>query len=106
MLEAVMFGHSQFQPVIQAIVDLAEECAKEPWALPAEDPQKDKLVVRLKELASEELSAAYRIKDKVLRNEKVSINKDQTIEALVEEDFPEALAVKEFKELAKNICEK
>src|SRR5262249_1022656 len=34
MLGAVMFGHKGFQPVIQAIIELAESCAKEPWDLP------------------------------------------------------------------------
>ena len=67
MLEAVMFGHSHFQPVIQAIIDLAEDCAKEPWELAPEDPQKDKLVERLKELATNDLKAAYTIKEKGLR---------------------------------------
>src|ERR1700730_16591753 len=32
MLGAVTFGHKHFQPVIEAIIDLAETCAKEPWA--------------------------------------------------------------------------
>ena len=31
MLEAVMFGHRGFQPVIKAIIKLAEKAAKEPW---------------------------------------------------------------------------
>ena len=31
MLGAVMFGHREFQPVIQAIIELAEAAAKEPW---------------------------------------------------------------------------
>src|SRR5437868_11552568 len=35
MLGAVMFGHKSFQPVIQAIIELAESCAKEPWDLPS-----------------------------------------------------------------------
>ena len=34
MLGAVSFGHESFQPVIQAIIELAEHAAKEPWALP------------------------------------------------------------------------
>src|SRR5262252_2939164 len=34
MLGAVMFGHKSFQPVIQAIIELAEACAKEPWNMP------------------------------------------------------------------------
>ena len=33
MLGAVMFGHTHFQPVIEAIIGLAERCAKEPMAL-------------------------------------------------------------------------
>src|SRR5262249_47171618 len=31
MLEAVMFGHRGFQPVIKAIISLAERAAKDPW---------------------------------------------------------------------------
>jgi len=99
MLEAVMFGHSHFQPVIQAIIELAEDCAKDPWELPTEDPQKEKLVERLKELATTDLTKAYGTKDKSLRHEKVRTVKTQTVEALAEEGFPEALAVSEFKEL-------
>ncbi len=34
MLGAVTFGHEQFQQVIQAIIGLAEQCAKDPWNLP------------------------------------------------------------------------
>ena len=37
MLGAVTFGHKSFQPVIEAIIELAETCAKEPWSL-AEPP--------------------------------------------------------------------
>ena len=39
MLGAVMFGHQQFQPVIQAIIELAEAAAKEPWPLPPASPE-------------------------------------------------------------------
>jgi len=102
MLEAVMFGHEHFQPVIQAIVDLAEDCAKDPWELPTEDLQKGKLVERLKELAIDELKNAYTIKDKSLRHQKLGLVKSQTVEALKEEDFPEALATAQFKELEKD----
>jgi polyribonucleotide nucleotidyltransferase len=33
MLGAVTFGHQGFQPVINAIIELAESCAKEPWGM-------------------------------------------------------------------------
>jgi polyribonucleotide nucleotidyltransferase len=38
MLGAVTFGHDGFQPVINAIIDLAEQCAKEPFEVPAPSP--------------------------------------------------------------------
>lgn len=103
MLEAVMFGHAHFQPVIQMIIDLAEECAKAPWEISPQDPQKEKLVERLKSLAIEDLKEAYSIHDKALRHKKVSLIKAQTTEALVEEGFPAHLAAGEFKELTKNL---
>ena len=37
MLGAVMFGHRHFQPVIEAIIKLAEKAAKEPRDLPASE---------------------------------------------------------------------
>jgi polyribonucleotide nucleotidyltransferase len=37
MLGAVMFGHKGFQPVIDAIIQLAEKCAKEPRDFQPED---------------------------------------------------------------------
>jgi len=47
MLEAVMFGHRSFQPVIDLIIDLAEACAKEPWDLPVPALDADSLQARL-----------------------------------------------------------
>ena len=40
MLGAVMFGHRHFQPVIQAIIELAEKAAKEPRDLTVVDNAK------------------------------------------------------------------
>ena len=37
MLGAVKFGHDAFQPVINAIIELAEHAAKEPWPLTETD---------------------------------------------------------------------
>src|SRR5690606_2975968 len=39
MLGAVTFGHEQYQAVINAIIDLAEQCAKEPWPLAEPAPE-------------------------------------------------------------------
>ncbi|MBT5811039.1 MAG: polyribonucleotide nucleotidyltransferase, partial [Rhodospirillaceae bacterium] len=37
MLNAVMFGHREAQKVIDMIIDLAEDSAKEPWDVPGPD---------------------------------------------------------------------
>src|SRR5262249_26104763 len=52
MLGAVMFGHSGFQPVISAIIELAEAAAKEPWPMPEEAPTVPAVRTRLKEVAA------------------------------------------------------
>src|ERR1700689_3985105 len=40
MLGAVMFGHKGFQPVLDAMVELAESAAKDPWDMPDSDAEK------------------------------------------------------------------
>src|SRR5205807_3330757 len=59
MLGAVMHGHKSFQPVIQAIIDLAEVAAKEPWPLPAKSEKYDGIKAQLKSGWWDELGAAY-----------------------------------------------
>ncbi|MCH8187706.1 MAG: polyribonucleotide nucleotidyltransferase [Proteobacteria bacterium] len=63
MLGAVMFGQEQFQPVLKMIIELAEECAKEPWALPEEEDH-SKTAAKLEEVIGADLRAAYEEKVK------------------------------------------
>src|SRR5579875_1217519 len=69
MLGAVTFGHQQFQPVIQAIVELAERAARDPWALPEPSEEEKTLAARVDALARAPLAEAYRIKEKQARYE-------------------------------------
>ena len=57
MLEAVMFGHRGFQPVIEAIIQLAEKAAKEPWDF--QPPDKSKYTDKVKALAEADLRKAF-----------------------------------------------
>ncbi len=84
MLEAVMFGHEQFQQVINAIIDLAEAAANEPWDLPqAEAPDmKDKVA----SAATKGLRDAYTIVEKQVRQEAVGKVKEKIVADLVPED--------------------
>ena len=66
MLGAVNFGHDSIKPVIDAIIDLAESCAKEPRDLPEEPAEMDDINKVLKSF-SKGFKAAYKIADKSKR---------------------------------------
>src|SRR5882672_215149 len=73
MLGAVMFGHRHFQPVIEAIIGLAEKAAKEPRELVTQDNaalEKETLG-----LIEQELRTAYAIPQKAERHNAVEAAK-------------------------------
>ncbi len=63
MLGAVNFGHESIKPVIDAIIDLAESCAKEPRALP-EEPAETAEIKSVLAGFTDQFEAAYKIADK------------------------------------------
>jgi polyribonucleotide nucleotidyltransferase len=66
MLGAVNFGHVSIKPVIDAIIDLAESCAREPRALPEEPAEKPEIQAVLAGF-TDQFEAAYKIADKTER---------------------------------------
>ncbi|QPC43444.1 polyribonucleotide nucleotidyltransferase [Kaustia mangrovi] len=105
MLGAVMFGHKNFQPVLEAIIRLAEKAAREPRDI--EIPDNSELVAKVKEIAADDLSAAYKIVDKMERRDAVDAAKEKVLAALCPEgaeDAPDPVAVGgAFKTLEKEI---
>jgi polyribonucleotide nucleotidyltransferase len=83
MLGAVMFGHRHFQPVIEAIIRLAEKAAKEPRELVV--PDNAELEKKMLEIVEKELRAAYSIPDKMARHNAVQVAKAKVIAALAPE---------------------
>jgi len=88
MLGAVMAGHKEFQPVIDAIIRLAEKAARDPRELEEED--NSALVAQVAELAESDLRAAYAITTKEERVEKVAAAKDAVMAKLCPEDSEDA----------------
>jgi polyribonucleotide nucleotidyltransferase len=76
MLGAVAFGHKEFQPVIKAIVEMAEACAKEPRPLPEPVEGAEAMIAMIGEKAEAGLREAYAEKDKMERQAKVSACKN------------------------------
>ena len=103
MLGAVMFGHREFQPVIDAIISLAERCAKEPFQVPAPAPEVASVTAALKAALRGELAQAYRIVAKGERHDAVGAVKKKAL--AMSADKPAELAVVPgvFKELEAEI---
>jgi polyribonucleotide nucleotidyltransferase len=91
MLGAVMFAHSAMQPVIEAIIRLAEQAANEPWELP-QTGDKDAIKKQLKSLIGGDVEAAYKLTNKQERQNALSIARTKAVEAFSEAD-PQAQLV-------------
>src|SRR6516225_7949948 len=77
MLGAVMFGHRHFQPVIDAIIKLAEKAAKEPRELQVAD--NSALEKEMLALVEPDLRAAYGVPNKAERHQAVDAAKAKVV---------------------------
>ena len=77
MLNAVMEGHRSFQPVIDAIIQLAEHCAKDPLPLTEASEASKTVAARLKAEARAKLVEAYAETQKLARQAKVAAVKSE-----------------------------
>jgi polyribonucleotide nucleotidyltransferase len=96
MLGAVMAGHESIQPVIDAIIDLAEQAAKEPFDFEAEDHSAE--LEKIQNLVGAELSAAYSMTEKLERQAAVGEAREKAKAALVgTEEEPGEMSGETFK---------
>ena len=109
MLGAVTEGHKHFQDVIDMIIDLAEDCAKEPYDMPAPDERIADINQQVAKLAMAGLQKAYAITSKQQRVEAISLLKDEVKEKLLQshdgDDIEAIIGMigNAFKECEKNV---
>ncbi|HNB25399.1 MAG TPA: polyribonucleotide nucleotidyltransferase [Alphaproteobacteria bacterium] len=104
MLGAVNFGAVEYHHVINAIIELAEQCAKEPWALAEEAPEKKSVWAALQAQFSDDLRAAYAEQAKQARTDKIDAVKKKAKEAIGGDDAARTeLVGKLFKDLERDI---
>ncbi|KUP92838.1 polyribonucleotide nucleotidyltransferase [Tritonibacter horizontis] len=101
MLGAVNFAHEQIQPVIDLIIDLAEETAKEPFDFVA--PDYSELFAVVKAAGEEKMRAAYAISDKQERVAAVAAVKTEIIEGLSDEQKEDANLGSALKKLESGV---
>ena len=101
MLGAVTFAHEQIQPVIDLIIDLAEDCAKEPFEF--QPPDYSDLYEVVEKAGKKSMAAAYAILDKQERTAAVAAAKADIIDGLTEEQQEDANLGSALKKLESGI---
>jgi len=101
MLGAVKFAHDSFQPVIDLIIDLAEDCAKEPFAYAPADFSE--LSTAVAAAGEKDMRAAFALTDKQERTSAVSAARDVIKAALTDEQLEDANLGSALKKLEAGI---
>ncbi|MBW8858383.1 MAG: polyribonucleotide nucleotidyltransferase, partial [Caulobacter sp.] len=84
VLGGVNFAHKEMQTVIDAIIELAEHAAKEPFEFEPEDT--DAVKAEMKKLVGDDIIAGYKIQKKQDRYEAIGAAKKKAIAALGKSD--------------------
>ena len=103
MLGAVMFGHEQMQVAIAAISELAQEVNKPAmdWTAPVKD---ETLAAQVASEVEAAISDAYKIPEKLSRQNQLKVVRNELIEKLTEDDAYDASAVRgAFESLEKRV---
>ena len=101
MLNAVTFAHAQIQPVIDLIIDLAEDAAKEPFHFEA--PDYADLYQAIKAAGDTDMRAAFALSDKQERTAAVSAARATITAALSDEQLADANLGSAMKKLEAGI---
>lgn len=103
MLGAVMFGHDQMQVAISAIRELAQEVNKPAmeWTAPIKD---EALADKVANEVQSAISEAYKIPEKLSRQNQLKVIRNELIEKLTEDEAYESSAVRgAFESLEKRV---
>ena len=101
MLGAVVFGHTQMQPVIDLILDLAEDAANEPFDFTP--PDLSAIYAKVKAAGEAQMRAAFAIRDKQDRTNAISAAVDAIKGALSDEDLKDINLGSAIKKLESSI---
>ena len=100
MLAALKFGHDAYQPIIEMITELAEECAKDPWEV-SEESAADSVIEEITENFLSDIEQAYAQGSKHERLEAMAKVREAAVAHFAdrEEGFDESFIEGMFKEV-------
>ncbi len=101
MLGAIACAHDGFQPVIEAIIDLAEKAAKEPWDFTPPDYCAEKK--QIAKLVEKDIAKAYKLTDKMQRQAALAEAREKCADLIASDDNPDGIAAAVFADCFKSI---
>ena len=102
MLGAVKFGHESMQEVIKIIINLAEECANDPWEF--SHTNNELLLDEIKKTCEDKIAKSYSIVDKMERQSSLSEIKSSLEDQYKEnEEYSINEVMGYFKKIEKNV---
>jgi len=102
MLGAVKFGHESMQEVIKIIINLAEECANDPWEF--SHTINESLLDEIKKSCEDKIAKSYSIVDKMERQSSLSEIKSSLEDQYKEnEEYSINEVMGYFKKIEKNV---
>ncbi|WP_260923999.1 polyribonucleotide nucleotidyltransferase [Novosphingobium sp. 9] len=103
MLGAVVFAHDECKKVVNLIIDLAEQAAKDPWEIDLSDNTAD-IKAKLKKAVGKDVAAAYKLTDKSARSAALNVARAKAKEAFGDETpQTQMVAIKTMKKLEAEI---
>ncbi len=103
MLGAVSFGHDCIKPVIEMIVALAEECAKEPWEVKEEPAEYATVRSEILENLGNEIKEAFHIHQKLVRQDTLEAIREKAHALFADREAEDAICDQVFHEIEARI---
>jgi len=104
MLGALKFGHESFQPVIDMILEIAEEAAKEPWQVAEESPVVTETVTEITNVFLGDIKTAYNGATKHDRNEALAKILDNVLAHFSEKFADKELSNQFLSDMFTRVC--
>ncbi len=103
MLDAVVLGQENYKPVIEAIISLAKQAAKEPWKVAEKDEELKNLPKKINDEFGKNFIEAYKITEKQKRSDKLSIIRAEISEKYASDSISSVLLSDAIKNVEKDI---
>lgn len=103
MLQAVVLGQKSYEAVIDIIIQLAKEAAKDPWILPEKEKEIKNLPLKISSEFKEKIAEAYKVQQKQKRTEELNIIRDKISEKYISENLSSVIVNDAIKSIEKEI---